>query len=492
MKSNPVFLLLLVNLLKSEAQPTKSNSDKPNIILILADDLGYGDLSCYGATKVRTNNIDRLANEGMMFTDAHSTSAVCSPSRYSLLTGRYAWRYVDLERGVLHLDDPLSIRTDQPTIASFLKKNGYATAAVGKWHLGWGSEENPADWNKELKPGPLEVGFDYFFGIPTVNSEEPEVFVENRWVVGHEDDDPISLENTHIMHGGTNARYYHGHIDEKHTEKAIQWLNTNLTKPFFLYFPTVIPHTPVIPHPRFYQSSQAGGYGDFLHEHDFYVGKILDWLDKTGLSENTIVIYSSDNGAVDVIKSSGHPGVNRDVNITTSRLWGHHPNGTVLRGQKSDIWEGGHRVPMLVRWPDEIKAGAVQSELVGLNDIFATLADIIDKPLPPKAAPDSRSFAGVLLNQPDASGRTYLISTSMNGMKCIRENDWKFVDGQGPGGISSGWWGARYYQPAKDEPAGQLYNLKNDPGEQNNLYHQHPEIVKRLQKKLNHIENEDK
>ncbi len=466
-------------------------NDLPNIILILADDLGYGDLSCYGATKVDAKNIDRLAREGIRFTDAHTPSAVCSPTRYGLLTGRYPWRYPKLKTGVLHHRDTLSIGVNQPTIASLLKTRGYATAAVGKWHLGWGSGSNPADWNKELKPGPLEVGFDYFFGIPTVNSEEPEVFVENRRVAGLKEDDPIIGIRGYRMIGGESARYRHGHIDGRHTEKALEWLEKNKKGPFFLYFATCAVHTPVIPHPRFHQSSQAGEYGDFIQENDWRVGQILDWLDRSGLAENTLVIYTSDNGGADIIKSSGHPFYRKDPEVTTSYHYGHYPNGKVLRGQKSDIWEGGHRVPMIVRWPAQVEAGRVADGLTGLTDVFATLADILDIPLPENAAPDSKSFAPVITGDEDKPARTRLIMASMDGTLAIREDHWKYIDGQGSGGITSG---KGRWNPDlpfdENEPPGQLFDLNADPGEHYNLYEQYPERVGRMKSRLREMEGE--
>ena len=345
----------------------------PNIVLIFADDLGYGDLGCYGATKVKTPNIDRLAEQGRMFTDAHSASAVCTPSRYALLTGEYPVRK-NLYPPVF-LRTGLVINTKQQTIGTVMKDAGYATACIGKWHLGFGKSR--PDWNGELKPGPLELGFDYYFGVPVVNSHPPFVYVENHSVVGLVPEDPFVFNKkartrkfpekmglTQI--GGADAS--HALYDDEQVGttlagKAVNWIKKQKGKPFFLYLATTNIHHPFTPHPRFKGTSECGRYGDFIHELDWIVGEIMKALDEHSAADNSLLIFTSDNGGM--------------LNQGGQDAWsaGHALNGELL-GFKFDAWEGGHRVPFIARWPGKIPAGSKSDQLICNVDMIATFATL--------------------------------------------------------------------------------------------------------------------
>lgn len=445
---------------------------KPNIVVILADDLGYGDLGCYGATKVKTPNIDRLASAGMRFTDAHSPSAVCSPTRYGLLTGRYAWR-TRLKSGVCQPNDGLLIEQGRTTLASLLKNQGYATAVVGKWHLGFGDMK--PNWNGELKPGPLEVGFDYYFGIPVVNMWQPVVFVENHRVVGLDPSDPISKVLPYSMIGGTAARIPLEHIDVPQTEKAVAWIESvPKSTPLFLFFATNTIHEPCLPHPRFKDTSECGPRGDCINEHDWCVGQILDALDRTGRAKDTLVIYSSDNGGVG-------PYVNGKSPLEGPRKGDHSPNGD-LRGRKWRNYEGGHRVPFIVRWPGHTPAGTASSELVCLTDVLATCSELVGVPLPDDAGEDSFSFLPLILGKQRTKPYGPLIMHDVEGAFAVREGSWKLMVGLGGDDKAPA--------PSAAEPTGQLYNLGDDLGETKDLYTQKPEVVARLSALLQKIRND--
>jgi arylsulfatase A-like enzyme len=457
---------------------------KPNIVLILADDLGYGDLSCYGATKVETPHIDRLARDGVLFTDAHAPSAVCTPSRYAVLTGRYCWR-TQLKVDCLFGHDPLLIEESRLTVASMLKSAGYSTACIGKWHLGFGKDY--PDWNGELKPGPLEVGFDYYFGYPVTNAQAPYVYVENHRVVGLDPRDPIRLgpdSKTNVMHGGTAARYKDEELALTLTGKAVNFIERSKDRPFFLYFTTVNVHAPYTPNGRFRETSACGVYCDFIRELDWSVGEILSALERSGVADSTLVILTSDNGG---------------LYSRQAYAMGHRVNGDLL-GQKTDVWEGGQRIPFLARWPKKIKEGSRSEELICLVDFMATAAAVIGTDLPRDAGPDSFNVLPALLgdtsHKPVRGGAVILASES--GMLAVREGDWILILGRGSGGSTTDY--ARHYgmrleelgrkttgwavkgmgEPDPSLPKGQLYNLAKDRGEAENLYEDRPEIVQRL------------
>ena len=489
----------------------QGSSSRPNIIFILADDLGYGDLSSYGATAIQTPNIDRLAEEGVLFTDAHSPSSVCTPTRYGLLTGRYCWR-TWLTRSALSSDGPLLIEENRPTIASLLRAAGYYAAHIGKWHLGFGREDDYAknragqgepnswrsrkggpDWNGELKPGPLEVGFDYYYGIPIVNSYPPYVFLENHRVVGLDQDDPIGpMESRYLgeMQGGNAARWKDNELALELTARMVSQLEklANQEQPFFLYFAPHQPHRPFTPNARFKGASQFGVYGDFIEELDWSVGEVLEALERLELAEDTLVIFSSDNGGLMNPASSAAQrgaGYGDGEAAPAAPDVNHQANGPILRGGKGDIWEGGHRVPFLARWPGKIKAGTRSEETISLSDMLATFAALVRQKLPPEAGPDSFNVLPALLGRKlDDSPRRPRVMQSggISGMLAIREGPWKLIDGQGGGGYRDG--------NAKPGESPQLYNLAQDPGEKTDVYAQHPETAKRLQQLLHKIERE--
>jgi len=475
-----------------------AGAEKPNILFILADDMGYGDLGCYGATQMKTPNIDKLAEQGVLFTDAHTECSTCTPTRYGLLTGRYCFR-TWLKYSALSTSAPLLIEEDRATVASLLECAGYSTSIVGKWHLGFGREEGFEDdrgdtppshwetrksgpnWNGELKPGPLEVGFDYSYVIPVANSFPPYVIVENHHVEGLRKDSPIGeLEsrNHGRMEGGEGARWKDEELVDKLTSKVVSQLESLAKKqqPFFLYYAPHQPHIPHRPNPRFTGTSQIGVYGDVIQELDWSVGEILKTLDRLGLAKNTLVIFSSDNGA----DRQGRP---RN---------GHWPCGRTLRGGKGDLVEGGHRVPFLARWPGRIKPGTRSAETISLTDMLATFAALTGKPLPLGAGPDSYNVLPALLGQklPDPNRPLVMLSGGMGALS-IRAGTWKLIDGQGNCGYAHARSGQPMPEPKAGDPPAQLYNLEEDLGESNNLYAQHPEIVHRLKLRLEKIKADE-
>lgn len=466
------------------AQPARRSAKGPNIVFILADDLGYGDLGCYGATKVETPKIDTLARDGILFTDAHAPSAVCTPSRYSVLTGRYCWR-TQLKYDCLFGHDTLLIEEDRMTVASMLKSAGYTTGCIGKWHLGFGKEY--PDWNGELKPGPLEVGFDYFYGIPVTNAQAPYVYIENHRVVGLDPHDPIRLgpdSKTNVMYGGASARYKADELAMTHTRKAVEFIEKNKEHPFFLYFAPDNVHAPYTPNPRFHNTSSCGVYCDFIRELDWVVGEVLAAIDRAGIADNTLVVLTSDNGG---------------LYYKPAYEMGHRVNADLL-GQKTDAWEGGHRVPFLARWPGKIKPGSRSGEIICLVDLLATAAAIVGVDLPHNAGPDSFNVLPALLN--DSTKKPVraapVILESYTGMLAVRDGDWMLILGKGSGGSTTeyykhygmrleelgrsttGWKVKGMGQPDPSLPKGQLYNLAKDLVEADNLYEDHPDIVNRL------------
>ncbi len=464
----------------------RATPDRPNIVFIMADDLGYGDLSCYGAEKVRTPEIDSLARDGVLFTDAHSPSAVCTPTRYGVLTGRYCWR-TQLKHDCLFGHDPLLIEQDRMTVASLLKTAGYATACIGKWHLGFGRSH--PDWNGELKPGPLEVGFDYYFGIPVTNAQAPYVYVENHRVVGLDPKDPILLgpdSKTNVMEGGKAARYKPEELALTNTGKAVAFIERNRDRRFFLYFTPSNVHGPYTPNPRFRGTSECGVYCDFIRELDWSVGEVLRTLEKCGLRENTLVVFTSDNGGL----------YYRDAYNR-----GHRPNLDLL-GQKTDAWEGGHRVPFLARWPRKIEAASRSNQLICLVDFMATAAAIAGVALPADAAPDSCNVLPALAGRPaEPVRRAAVILASAEGMLAVRQGEWVLILGRGSGGSTTDYgrhygmrleelgrsttgWAMKGMGPDPSLPRGQLYNLAADRGQAENVYAEHPEIVRRLSELL--------
>ena len=450
----------------------------PNIVYILADDLGYGDLGCYNNdSKVPTPNMDRLAAEGSRFLDAHTASSVCTPTRYGILTGRYCWR-TRLKKGGIYGDSMPLISTRRTTVATLLKQHGYHTACVGKWHLGldwtrWVEDETGEhpDFNQPFCKGPLDLGFDYFYGIVASADMPPFVFVEGNYTVGIPSEQVVWFGRRGLAATGFKP------IDVMPTltRKAVECIDNHARdmadKPLFLYFPLTAPHIPVLP-PDFVKGrSQAGKYGDYVALVDWTVSQVMESLEKNGLAENTLLILTSDNG--------GRVWVPADKDGPRENViakYGHLTNGH-LRGRKSDIWDGGHRVPFIARWPGKIEPNTTSSEIVCLNDLMATCAAIVGETLPENAGEDSYNILPALLGQKlEEPIREATVHHSNLGMFAIRQGPWKLIIGRGSGGHSE----PKTFKPKPGQPQGQLYNVEDDPGETRNLYEKHPKIVQRL------------
>jgi len=472
---------------ETEARPAAS---QPNIVFILADDLGYGDLGCYNPQgKIPTPHLDRLAREGMRFTDAHTTSAVCTPTRYALLTGRYSWRS-RLQSGVLGGLSPPLIPPERLTLPGLLRKAGYHTACIGKWHLGLGwprkpntppftdsIEKGPEGWNvdytKPIAEGPLSVGFDEFYGLAGSLDMVPYVFIHNDRVPIVPTVDkafPMILGRSAMTRRGPAAAEFEA-VDVLPilTKKAIQYIHERAAearsrKPFFLYLALASPHTPIVPSESWQSRSGLNPYADFVMQTDDCVGQVVAALEKEGLAENTLLFFSSDNG----------PSPQADFGALRDK--GHDSAGG-FRGAKADLWEGGHRVPLLVRWPGRIQAGTTTDQLVGLVDLMATCAELLGVELPDNAAEDSFSFLPVLLGKASGPVRETLILHSVSGKFAIRQGPWKLLLTPGSGG-----WSRPTDAEARRQglPEVQLYHLADDPAEQKNFQAQHPEMVQRL------------
>jgi arylsulfatase A-like enzyme len=473
------------------------STNKPNIIIILADDLGFGDTGCYGATKIPTPNVDRLGFEGLRFTDAHSTSATCTPARYALLTGEYPWRKKGT--GILPGDAGLIIQPGRTTLASLLKAAGYTTGVVGKWHLGLGGNGGP-DWNAEIKPGPRELGFDYSFLMPATGDRVPCVYVENQRVVGLDPKDPIrvsydkpigkeptgkdhpELLKMHPSHGhdqtiingisrigymtgGKAARWVDEDRADLFTRKSVAFIEQNKDNPFFLYFATHDPHVPRVPHPRFVGKSGCGIRGDVIVEFDWCVGEVLKAVERLGLDQRTLVILSSDNGPV---VDDGY----RDGAV--EHLDGHRPAGP-LRGGKYSIFEGGTRIPLITWWPKRIEPG-LSDALVCQVDFLASFAALTGQKLAPGQGPDSRNVLPALLGE-SKTGRDQLVEHAR--VLALRDGTWKYIEsGQGPRRD------ANTHTEMGTEAAGQLYQLGDDLGETNNLIRGQPDRGRKLSEAL--------
>ncbi len=461
---------------------------KPNVIYIYADDLGYGDLSCYGATKLNTPNLDRLAASGIRFTNGHATSATCTPSRYALMTGQYPWRKQGT--GVLPGDAALIIPTDKTTLPNLFKKAGYKTAIVGKWHLGLG-DAVAKDWNKEIKPGPNEIGFDYSFIFPATADRVPTVFLENRKVVALDPNDPLEVDykkkigdeptgkdhpellkmhssanqghNQTIvngigrigyMTGGKMARWADEEVSTTFLAKATAFIDENQAKPFFLYFALTEPHVPRMPATMFKGKSGLGLRGDAILQLDWTVGEVMKTLKANGIEKNTIVIFSSDNGPV---LDDGY----QDEAVT--KINGHQPAGK-LRGGKYSALEGGTRVPFIVSWPAKVKPG-VSNALVSQMDLLASFSKLINQPIPNGDAPDSENLLDAFLGK-SVNGRSVFVQ--QGGALSIVKDGWKYIPPNN---------GLPYAKEVGIEtgnlPNPQLYNLNEDVGESNNLASKH-------------------
>jgi arylsulfatase A-like enzyme len=418
---------------------------------------------------VPTPHCNGFAKQGMRFRDMHASSAVCTPSRYSILTGRYPWRS-RLKKGVLEGDSPNLIEPGRMTVPSMLKEEGYYTAGVGKWHLGLGDADK-TDYTMPLTPGPNSHGFDYYFGIPASLDMAPYLYFENEHVVEQPSipDDGAKTPHGYYWRPGLRAPHFEfPQVLPTLTDKAVEILRErehHKEQPFFLYFAMPSPHTPWVPLGEYRGKSGAGLYGDYVVEVDAMIGRVLDALHELGMDEDTLVVVTSDNGAW--------------WNDNDIALYPHRANAE-WKGEKADIWEAGHRIPFIARWPGHIPANTVCDETGSLTDLMGTLAAMLHRPLPQDAGEDSFNLLPALLHEPHAPIRKTIVEESNGGMFSIREGDWKLELGLGSGGFSE----PREVEPAPDGVHGQLYNLASDPRELYNVYAQHPDIVARLTKVL--------
>lgn len=498
MKTCLITLALLLLLISGCDHSNKQNH-LPNIVIILADDMGYGDPQCYNpSSKVPTPHIDKLAAEGMRFTDAHSPSSVCTPTRYGLITGRYCWRTA-LKSGVLWGYDLPLIEDGLKTLPKVLQDAGYQTACIGKWHLGLPWQLNdPCAYQKSDKPdfkagqedvnimkplrkgGIRPVGFDYFFGIPASLDMDPYLYLENDKAVQLPGDSAAGSQRAAndydkgFWRGGpASPTFDHKQVLPKLTQKTRQYIDQQKEgrDPFFLYFALTAPHTPWLPLDEYKGISKAGKYGDFVAMVDDVVGQVMSTIENNGLEENTLLLFTSDNGAhIDYIGEEYQ-----------------HKANAEWRGQKADIHEGGHRIPLIVKWPDKVANGSVSNQMVCLTDIMATLAEITNQHLTDNEAIDSYSFLPILQKKDNGSLRQHLVMHSMDGMFSIRKGDWKLIDGRGSGGFTS----PQRINPGPYEPEGQLYNLNADPTESNNVYSEEPDIVNELKRLLRTVQNKE-
>ncbi len=487
---------------------------RPNIVLIMADDLGWGDVGCYGARAVATPNIDRLAAQGRRFTQGYAPASTCTPSRYALMTGEYAWRQQAKQTSILDGDAPLAITPGRLTLPQLLRQAGYTTALVGKWHLGLGDGEQPVDFNGEIKPGPLEVGFDSAFFIPATVDRVPTVFIENHRVAGLDPADPIrvsylkrinpaptgaerpdllkvgadaqhagvivnGISRIGSMTGGQAAHWHDEDLADVIARRSVRFIEEHKGVPFFLSLGTFDPHVPRTPHPRFVGATKLGPRGDVIAELDWTVGEVLAALDRAGIADNTLVLFTSDNGPV---LFDGYSDRAEELN-------GDHRPAGGLRGWKYLPYEGGTRVPFIVRWPGRVPTG-VDDRMICLTDLLATCATLTGQKLPAGAGVDSLDQLTVLFGRPGAAVRTELVEQGISNTLALRAGDWKFIPAspnQQVSGMGSGANPAdkRWGDSIVREDA--LYDLAADPAEHVNVAAKYPDTVSALRARLEKI-----
>jgi arylsulfatase A-like enzyme len=471
-------------------------SERPNIVYILADDMGYGDLGCQNPnSKIPTPNLNRLVKQGMRFTDAHSPSAVGRGTRYGLLTGRYPWR-AKLKRGAQQCWSGSVIESDRLTVGRLLQRHGYDTACIGKWHLGidWPTTDGKppvcvgrtrtedgrtnVDFTKPIDNGPTTVGFDYYFGVLATHFS-PYCFIENEHTLGTPSVPKKGIAGCPgpMLEGWRLEEILPGlmkkavdYIDAKGGRSDSKAFRQIEGTPFFLYLPLTAPRTPIVPAAEFQGKSGASAYGDFVHQVDHVVGRVIEALERNGFGENTLVIFTSDNG------SAGQDGKNMMGGFGSVLKYGHNPSGS-WRGFKTDIWEGGHRVPFIARWPGRIAAGTTSSETICHVDLAATVAAVLGERLSQEAGEDSYNILPVLRGEKRAVAiREATVHLSGNGVLAIRRGKWKLITRLGSGGMSR----PSSVKPKADGPKGQLYDLEADPGETRNLWLEQPQVVEAL------------
>lgn len=481
-------------------------ADKPNIIVIMADDLGYGDAGCYGATALATPNIDKLAAEGTRFTSGYCSASTCTPTRFSFLTGTYAFRVKGT--GIAPPAAPAIVKPGTPTVASLLKQAGYRTAVIGKWHLGLGDPE--PDWNGELKPGPLEIGFDHCFLLPTTNDRVPQVYVHDHRVPNLDPKDPLWVGSqapsadhpTGVTHrhtlrmdwthghnqtihngigrigfytGGQAARFRDEDLADEWVKRSVAWIEANRERPFFLFFASHDVHVPRMPHERFQGKTALGYRGDSIAQLDWCVGELMAALDRFGLTDNTLIVFCSDNGPV---LDDGY------ADGAVEKLGAHQPAGP-FSGGKYSVLEGGTRTPFITRWPGRIPAG-VSDEVVCTVDLPASLAALAGANVPAGACPDSQNLIDALLAKPGAKGRDHLLQqdNGVSGNFGLRAGEWKLVRTKKQGKSSAT---VTLRTRAAPEPLHALYHLPDDPGEEKDVSAAHPELTRRLIEQMDRI-----
>lgn len=500
-------LSLFVVLLIASRPVGAETVEKPNIIVIMADDLGYGDVSCYGASSLHTPNIDRLAADGLRFTSGYCSASTCTPTRYSFLTGNYAFRRDGT--GIAPPNSPAIIQPGTETVASLLKKAGYRTAVIGKWHLGLGGPGGP-DWNGELDPGPLEIGFDYCFLLPTTNDRVPQVYVENHHVRNLDPKDPLWVGNrkpasnhpTGVTHrdtlkmdwshghdgtihngisrigfytGGHAARFRDEDLADEWVTQSVQWIEANQSEPFFLFFASHDIHVPRMPHERFQGTTSLGYRGDAIMQLDWCVGELMKTLERLNLAEKTLVVFCSDNGPV---LGDGY----QDGAIEKN---GDHRAAGPFSGGKYSILEGGTRTPFIAHWKGRIDPG-VSEEVVCTIDLAASFAALADVPLPENAFLDSLNVLGALLGEREAKGRDHLVQqdNGRSGNYGLRNGKWKLQRHDSKAARN-----VHVEQELANTPVSRfrLFDLSKDPAEKNDLFHDHPEVAERLEAQLAEI-----
>lgn len=488
-RTNHYFSLILLFLffLSCHTPPSESPQKLPNIIFILADDMGYGDVQALNpSSNIPTPSLNRLAEEGMTFTDAHTPSAVCTPTRYGLLTGRYCWRS-RLKRGVQNGYGKPLIEASRTTVASLLKRKGYHTGIVGKWHLGLGfgiqADSTNFDFHQTVNHGPHILGFDESYIIPASLDFPPYVYIHNGQITAYPDSIQQAQKFPAFLRKGEISPDFNMEECLDHLlKKSLSYIETqaNQAQPFFLYFPLTAPHKPVLPHTRFRDKTSLGPYGDFVAQVDWTVGEVLKKLDELNIADNTLLIYSSDNGSF-MYKRNEVDAVDHidDERIQAYRQDRHTAN-YVFRGTKADIWEAGHHVPFFVRWPQQIVAGTKNNHTICLTDFMATIAEITQDSLLEGEAPDSFSFLPLLKKEDEAYMRPPVIHHSANGTFAIRQGRWKLVLGNGSGGR----------EKPRGEPFGrpfELYDMSHDYGEKQNVIEEHPQVAEQMEAWCNEI-----
>jgi arylsulfatase A len=477
---------------------------KPNIVYILADDMGYGDMGCNNPdSRIPTPNLDRLAAGGIRFTDAHSTSAVCTPSRYSILTGQYCWR-TPLKKNVLWPWDPPLIEPGRLTVARLLQQAGYRTACFGKWHLGWdwatrdgqpanmGIQQGECDWeqrlplehnidySKPMRGGPVDCGFDYYFGVDVPNFPPYTWFEQDKLLEEPAEQKPEGMY-------GLPGKMAHGWKLEamipEFTRRVINYIENYSQDPFFIYFALTSPHTPIVPNKEFLGTSKTGLYGDFVCEVDWVVGQVMNKLEQKGIADNTLIIFTSDNGPECASGADG--GAYRRIQKYNHYSMGH------LRGIKRDAWEGGHRVPFIASWPGVTAPGSVCSQLTGQADLISTCAQLLETNIPAGQAEDSVSMLPLLQGHFNTPVRNSIVHHSCWGKFAIRKGNWVFIDApSGDENQEPDWFKKeRGYSPHKS--AGELFNLRDDITEKVNRFQEYPEVVREMSRTLKKIKGRE-